>query len=377
MSLIEAETAVVGSGPVALAHALFAAVAAPVILCGRWAQGPVRGSGGAGAPGPPAGHVHAVERVPAGLLTLLLEVGVTPAELDVDRLTTTHVAAWDDGPVERTGPACAHLDRAALDEALWQRVATCTGISVTGHGPWPGLPPPGSRFAGPGWASSRLVDATGRRALTARRHLRPARPWVATCCTVARAALDPTMMLAAGPGGYAYRLGSARWLTIAWVGPGSPPRDVAAFRNRLSKEGTDWLLDGMELEGGRWSHRVASLDIPVGADRPGLTVIGDAAVARDALASQGTSIGLSDARLATRSSGSVAHRHRDGLHRHLRSLGALLDTNRHQEHPNWSSYRRWLDQLETIDPAAPPGAPVTGWTPSASPGPVPGSRAPA
>lgn len=135
-----------------------------------------------------------------------------------------------------------------------------------------------------GWVAERLVDATARRALTARRRVRPARAWVASSCTVPLRGLDPTLMLAAGRSGYAYRLGSARWLTLGWVGPGLPPPTQSELRRRIENDGGFWLCAGVELAAGRVSRRVASVALSERA--PGIVVLGDAALARDALASQ-------------------------------------------------------------------------------------------
>ncbi|MGH8933050.1 MAG: hypothetical protein ACRDZO_21095 [Egibacteraceae bacterium] len=317
------ERIVLGSGPVALAYALFAARSGPVSLRCR----------------PPA-TAPAVESVPAPLLTLLLELGITPAELDVDRLSTHRLVAWDDPvPAERQSPSCAHLDRAALTRALWRRVQDSPDIQV---------------FAGGGTA--RLVDASGRRAVTARAHTRPSPAWVATCRTVARGDLDPTMRLAAGPAGYGYRLGSARWLTVGWVGPGPGPRDAAELRRRLEDSGAGWLAEDVDLQEGIWSRRAASLDIPHASRDPDVVAIGDAALARDALASQGTSIGLSDARLAAgrATRHELEGRRADGLGRHLRSLHGILVACRYRDQPVWSAYERWVGrQLEV--PARPAG----------------------
>ncbi|MGH8904088.1 MAG: hypothetical protein ACRDYA_21010, partial [Egibacteraceae bacterium] len=218
--------------------------------------------------------------------------------------------------------------------ALWRRVQDCPGVHVRQAG---------RGLAGGDSTAARLVDATGRRALTARGHARPAPAWVVTCCTLERGDLDPTMRLAAGPTGYAYRLGSARWLTVGWVGPGSPPRDAAELRRRLEAESAGWLAGDVDVHQGRWSRRVASLSIPFGS--PGVVAIGDAALARDALASQGTSIGLSDARLAAggASRHDLEHRRADGLDRHLRSLRGVLATCRHRDQPAWSTYGRWVE----------------------------------
>ena len=318
------DTAVLGSGAVALAHALFRSRHGPVVLAGE--ETPL---------------VPAVERVSAPLLTLLLELGVTPAELDVDRLARERNVAWEDAtPSERLGPACAHVDRAALADALWRRVRQCPEVHVVGAVRRAGL-------GGPGWTATRVVDATGRRALTCRARVHPPAVWVATCCTIPRGDLDPTMRLAAGPTGYAYRLGSARRLTVGWVGPGAPPPDGTAVSEQVAAEGAGWLTDGVELGGAQVVRRVASLAVPVEAGDGRVLAIGDAALARDALASQGTAIGLSDARLAAGGDGAAAvrRRHADGLQRHLDHLAGSLATVRHADAPAWLAYRRWLAEL--------------------------------
>lgn len=332
---LHVETAVLGSGPVALAYALFTARTAPVILrCRR-----------------PATTVPAVESVPAPLLTLLLELGITPGELDVDHLTTTRLVAWETpAPVEQQSPACAHLNRAALTDALWRRIQDCPNVRVLPREPGPITSTPGGGFAGAGWTAARLIDATGRRAQTAHRHARPSPAWVATCHTLKRGDLDPTMRLAAGPTGYAYRLGSAPLLTIGWVAPGPPPRDTAQLRRRLEEEGAGWLTEDVDLQHGHCTRRVASLDIPAITPNPHIVPIGDAALTRDALASQGTSIGLSDARLAAgrATPHELEHRRLDGLNRHLRSLSGVLTTCHHRSQPTWANYQHWLGQHLTM-----------------------------
>jgi hypothetical protein len=276
-----------------------------------------------------------VESVPAAVLTLLLELGITPAELDVDRLDRGRLVAWEQTePEVRSSPACAQLDRAALLTALWRRIRCCPQIRVVGR----------LRARLSDAVTGRLVDATGRRAVTAHDHLRPRQPWVAASCTVPRRTFDPTMRLAAGAGGYAYRLGSASWLTVGWAGTSVPPRDADALRRRIFDAGAGWLVEQVPLEGMPTTCRVASMSIPVRGPGP-IVALGDAALARDALASQGGSIGLSDARLAAEpatSSEDITQRAAEGRARHLQFLTGVLDSCRHRDTPAWSEYRQWV-----------------------------------
>jgi hypothetical protein len=314
------DTTVLGCGPVALAHALFAARHGPVVLAGR--SVPPR-------PG--------VESVPAAVLTLLLELGITPTELDVDRLVRARLVAWEQAePEVRSSPACAQVNRAALVTALWRRIRCCPQIRMVDR-----------LHARPEDAvTGRLVDATGRRAVTAHDHIRPRQQWVAASCTVPRRTVDPTMRLAAGPGGYAYRLGSASWLTVGWAGTGIPPRDADALRWRIFDAGAGWLVEQVPLEGTPTTCRVASMSIPVRGPGPSVA-LGDAALARDALASQGGSIGLSDARLAAEPATSrkdITQRATEGRKRHLQFLTGVLDSCWHRDAPAWSEYRQWVAQ---------------------------------
>lgn len=321
---LRVDTAVLGSGPVALAHALFQSRDGPVVLAAR-----------------PEAPTAGVERVPAALLTLLLELGIVPGELDVDELSRARRVAWDaPSPVESRGPACAHLERTALVDALWRRVRDQPEIHL--------VPPIARRvdvaLAGDGWAATRLVDATGRRAVTATARAHPVPVWVATCCTVPRQGGDPTMQLAAGPSGYAYRLGSARWLTVGWVSPNSPPRDGPGLTSRIALEGGGWLTEGIDLRDATVARRTASISITTLRDDPRTQPLADAALARDALASQGAAIGLSEARLAAEpgARAAMADRHREGIDRHLHHLISLLATCTHHHTQTWRSYASWV-----------------------------------
>lgn len=312
---------VIGDGVAALSCALFAARCGPVRLCTT--RSPQQ---------PPT-----VESVPAAALTLLLELGVTPDELDVDRLTRERLVAWESGqPQPHSGPVCAHLDTSALRTALWRRVQAEPSITVTDR-----VDPAGAR---PGW-----VDASGRRAVTAHAHRRPPRTWTAATVTVETLPdSDAELQLAAAPDGYAYRLGSAHATTIGWVGPHRPPRDAADLYARIEHAGAEWLLsdDVLGSTAAPTVRRPASTCLPV-AGGPAIP-IGDAALTRDALASQGVSIGLSDARLVTdgsmTASGMTARR-ADATARHLRHLSTMIAACAYARTLAWAQYRTWLTEL--------------------------------
>jgi hypothetical protein len=264
-------------------------------------------------------------------LTLLLEIGITPEELDVRGLSRERVVAWaNSDPQQFDGPACAYIDTGALHRALFQRASAHPAITLARH-----------RERGAiarGW-----VDATGRRSLSAESHIRPPRAWIAALVTVRRAGRGP-LRLAAARDGYAYRLGSAQWTTIGWVGPGGPPLTGAALRARIVESGTAWILEDAEIPHGISTfRRAASAALPVpSADA---IPIGDAALTRDALASQGLSIGLSDACVVADSTTTpltMAGRRADAIARHLRHLQGTVAACAHASAPCWAEYAMWL-----------------------------------
>jgi hypothetical protein len=330
---MSAARTVVGSGTTALAAALFATHRGPVDLYAR-----IR-----------TPRTRSVESIPAAALTLLVELGITPDELDVTGLCRQRIVAWEDTePRALDGPACAHIDTAALHHALVRRAAHHPAITLSTE-----LNKSALR---PGW-----VDATGRRAVSARGHIRPPRTWIAALVTVPSAKVGEVgdLRLAAAHDGYAYRLGSAHFTSIGWVGPDRPPLSGAELRARIEKRSGAWLLDGVGIPDGAVTYRrpaSAAVPEPSGAAVP----LGDAALARDALASQGVSIGLSDACLiadpaTTRED--MAHRRNEAIGRHFRHLAAMATTCRYAEAPSWSEYLTWVRRPGTDWPLHPASAP--------------------
>jgi 2-polyprenyl-6-methoxyphenol hydroxylase-like FAD-dependent oxidoreductase len=311
---------VVGSGTTALAAALFAAHGGPVDLYSRTRTARSR----------------SVESIPAAALTLLVELGITPDELDVAALTKQRIVAWQDSePRVLDGPSCAHIDTAALHHALLRRAATNAAVTFRA-----GLDPSSLR---PGW-----VDATGRRAVSARRHIRPPRTWTAALVTVPSTDAGE-LRLAAAHDGYAYRLGSAHWTSIGWVGPDRPPLTGEELRARIETRGAGWLLGGAQIPDGLVTQRrpaSAAVPEPSNAAVP----VGDAALARDALASQGVSIGLSDACLVAdpeTTLDDMTRRRKEAITRHFRHLAEMATTCRYAEALCWSEYLAWIGRATT------------------------------
>lgn len=173
------------------------------------------------------------------------------------------------------GPACAHIDTAAVRAALRRHIEADPAIAVIDR-----LLPADVRL---GW-----IDASGRRAITAPGHRRPPRTWTAATVTVqSRPETAADLQLAAAPDGYAYRLGSAHWTTIGWVGPHRALRDAADLRDRIEH---------------------------AGAGGPAVP-IGDAALTRDAVA------------------------------RHLRHLSTMAAACRYAHSPAWARYGAWITEL--------------------------------
>jgi flavin-dependent dehydrogenase len=305
-------TTIIGAGPAGLAAAL--------ALAGRGQVQIV-------APNlPQSGDPARIDAVPAPLLALLLELGVHPTQLDVRELHDMRISAWGTArPEVARGHAVAHVKRPALELALLSAVARAPNIRVTDR-----------VLAEPG----RVIDATGRRAASARLVLRPPEPWLARVFW-AEGRFDPraqAFRIAALLEGYAYRLGTAARVMLGVVAPKSaePPTE-----EWLRAAGAGWLLAGLpslcDMRPGRGG--VASVQW---AERGGgAELAGDAALARDSLSSQGLAAGIADAVALARG---LTEPGRQALQRerHLRSLAGLIASSRFAAAPAWSDYGTFL-----------------------------------
>ena len=326
MTIRRGLTVVLGAGPVGCMAALAAARTGPVILYGRRDN-----------PGPPR-----VDSVPAPLLALLLEFGVHPAQIGVSELEDTRMASWGSrDPVVLRTRATAHVMRPELDRALRREVERSPAVTIVptlDHHAWR--------------TAARVIDASGRSAVSALRRVQPAEPFVARTITAtgqfSRAAR--AFQLAAMPGGYVYRLGTPALLTFGIVAPKRFRHEAVACE--LRRLGLGWILSGLPsletMPAGR--SGIASVQWSEGTHHP--IRVGDAALARDSLSSQGIANGLSDALHASKDETGLWRRHKEERQAHLTSLVREIEWCWCGSSSNWMGYqtflRRHLDAMEAV-----------------------------
>ena len=316
MADLRGATVVLGAGPVGCMAALAAARTGPVILyAARNTQGQSR-----------------VDSVPAPLLALLLEFGVHPAEIGVTELQDTRIASWENrDPVVLRTRAMAHVMRPELDLALRREVLRSPAVTIVHT-----LDPHASRTA------ARVIDASGRTAVSAVRRVRPTEPFVARTITAmgqfSRAAR--AFQLAAMPDGYVYRLGTPALLTFGIVAP--KRFHSAAVARKLRQLGLGWILTGLPspetMAAGR--SGIASVQWSEGPHHP--IRVGDAALARDSLSSQGMANGLSDALHASENETDLWRRHNEERQAHLTSLIREIEGCWCGSSSNWMAYKTFL-----------------------------------
>jgi hypothetical protein len=321
MARTSRDTAILGAGPAGLAAAL---------SLSSW--GGVRII----TPGLPAAtDVPRVDMVPAAFVAFLLELGIHPGQIGVRDLHDVRRIAWSDAVSEAVrGSAVAHVERPALELALLAALERMSGFKI--------VPSP----ADPG---ERVIDATGRRSVSATRTTGLAKPWVARvfCRYGVFDKADQAFRLAALPAGYVYRLASPRLLAIGVVvskaAGGMTPKDIEKY---VHAAGAGWVLKGTGSLGSIQAGKggVASVQWSAG---PAATLrVGDASLARDSLSAQGLCFGISDAVSLVRNPGHADRwpdREREQLKRHLAFLAHAMERSRFRAAKPWAEYRRFLD----------------------------------
>jgi hypothetical protein len=294
-----------------------------------------------------------VESVPAALVNLLLDFGVDPRRIGSDRLHERRHAAWESSdPATTRGPAVAHLDYAQLAAELLMITRCHPSLAVAVESQLPARR--NGLWAGASWRAHTLLDATGRAMAMSTRRVQPPKPWVArpfwqiASSTRSRhLSIDRSFLIAALPFGYAYRLGSNTTDMLWVVGRGAPLSHSPALLDRTLRScGAAWLLDGfgpLDTASTGRSHP-ASVQW---SERSRCVAIGDAALARDILSSQGLAVGISDALYATAERTAddavlIAQRRSADRATHLQSLQRVLDICRYRDRPEWCAYADFL-----------------------------------
>lgn len=323
--------AVVGSGPVGMVAALELSKRRPTTLITCRLPAP--------------DETPRVEAVPASLLALLVEYGIHPRRLGVEQLHETRLVAWGSADyVEGRGFAAAHVERPALDLALLGALKASRRVEIIT------LPPSAvpEAVAGLRGEGVRLIDATGRRALTAGKRMHATRPWAARMFVApGRARAGGELRIAALPCGYAYRIGAASSLTLGIVGRGKSLAGAPSELERyLHGNGAGWILVGLPAIGDMTPGVIAPASVQWAVGGDGLR-IGDAALARDALSSQGLAAGISEALYAAAVSDEadeefLALRQSEQRAAHLGSLASLIDGCRFRAAEAWKEYAEFI-----------------------------------
>ena len=337
----KSEVIVLGSGPVGIVAALELSKRYRTTLVTRQL--------------PTTNAVPTVEAVPAALVSLFVELGIHPRQIGVESLQESRLMAWEqESYIERPGPAAAHVERPALDVALLNLAVASrrVGIELSSD-------PQVFRVAIEAARSRRLrlIDATGRAAVSAKKKVRPAKPWAARTFLALRqtCSADRALRIAALRGGFAYRLGASHYIVLGIVGRrqtiGGTP---SGLQQHLRESGAQWVLEGLPPIADMIPGRIAPASVQWTIKGVGMT-IGDAALARDILASQGLSVGISEALYAAASQGDdddalLSLRQTEQRTAHIGTLSRLIANCRFQQEKAWQEYAAFVQHADQRQP---------------------------
>jgi 2-polyprenyl-6-methoxyphenol hydroxylase-like FAD-dependent oxidoreductase len=293
-------------------------------------------------------EIPRIETVPAPMLSLLIDYGVHPQLIGVDRLYENQHVAWECADPEiRRGRAMAHIDKAKLQCELLNLASKTPhlGLLIDPRAPCHGK----TGWFGPEWSARRLIDATGRAAITAARRVMAPKPWVARpfWCAAPAPATMREFRIAALPNGYVCRVGSNEVDSLWIAGRGATlSASPQAIESAITRAGAEWLLEGLPALESLQSGRA----FPVSAqwaEGSAAIAVGDAALARDVLSSQGMACGLSSASygVAVESERDLALLRQHQLAErasHLQSLSQLLAACRYGDSLEWQPYRQFI-----------------------------------
>lgn len=325
------DISVLGGGPAGLTAALVAAKTARTLLILK--HPPYRP------------QQFRIDVVPARTLALLVELGIDPQAIGAERLNTCRGDCWaTSSPQWRQCASTAHIERMRLEKALSDNVRANTRIEIIiGDEP----PKFDGEFTGRGWRSRALIDATGRRSITSQARTRLLPVWGSRFFWTSRhnaKEASPEFRIAALPCGYAYRLGSAERIGIGLVGRSELMS--LSWADLLRHESFQWLCENLPALGSL--IRGASGAASVQWSSPGqASLVGDAAIARDSLSSQGLAASLSDAlyavtAIAFAQQDALCLRHAENLFNHLTHLHEQISQCRYSKQPLWKEYADFI-----------------------------------
>ena len=317
-------TIILGAGPVGLVAALFAARRGPVtVVLPR---------------GNPAYSIPRIDSIPVALLALLVEAGLHPSSINAETVHDSRLVAWQNAdPAVVRGAATVHVERPLLERSLLalterqSRISFASGMRVCD------LP-----------SAVCVLDATGRRAVSAKMRFAPRNPAMCRGFIVRGvfSASQQSFRIAALPAGYAYRIGNQRIMMVGFVqGRKEWATSALSVDETLRRFRADWLLAGLpkNWQGEKSRGGVASLQWTSG-DGP-IRRVGDAALARDALASQGVANGISDGLAAIEEPHSSAPDENGAsaeCRLHARRLHNLIQDCCWRDSDYWNGYSNFL-----------------------------------
>ncbi|MER9259460.1 hypothetical protein [Mesorhizobium sp. M0619] len=238
---------------------------------------------------PSQGDAATLESVPSQTMALLVETGVFPRSVGVDKVFTEQMRQWNRiGPSRKMTTGRVHLSRPELDIALLE-LAESLGVVLTTERV--------DRNTALEHAEDgeTVFDASGRSSVTASAVSKPRRPIVGRQWLFeTNEATVATFGIGAGKGGYFYRMGNAHRICLGVVGNGALMRSAWPEVRAEVAETAAWLVHDLPAEFAEIGRSGATTMQWSNGRREPLQ-IGDAVMAQDALSSQGLAVGLVDA----------------------------------------------------------------------------------
>jgi hypothetical protein len=251
-----------------------------------------------------------------------------------------------DKATETQAPLAAYVERPALDLALLNAVLMSGRVNIK---PCPKADGFASAIRAARNKQLHLIDATGRGAVSTRQRMHPPQPWAARTFLASResCAASTGLRIFGLPAGYVYRLGSAKYIVLGIVGRGQViTADCMKLEHYIHEHRAGHVLDGLPSMDDMKPGRISAASVQWTSGELGIRV-GDAALARDILSSQGLAAGISDALYAAaiRSDDDETLfyiRQAEQRANHLRSLGHSIARTRYRKEQPWRVYAEFV-----------------------------------